>query len=97
MKWLWTWDGQCFGYREHEDLWTCDGKHVGKIDGTDVYDSNGNYLGEIMNKERLITCISKKRDKGFRFKPYANRQPVEQNVNYAKYAMFVGYEDFPKF
>ena len=69
MKWLWTWDGQCFGYRDHEDLWTCDGKHVGKINGTDIYDSKGTYLGEIINGDRLITCKSKKLDTGYSFTP----------------------------
>ncbi|PKM77460.1 MAG: hypothetical protein CVU90_07555 [Firmicutes bacterium HGW-Firmicutes-15] len=96
MKWLWTWDGQCFGYRDHEDLWTYDGKHVGKISGTDIYDSKGDYLGEIINKERLITCKSKKHDRGYSFTPYANREGITKNIDYAGYAMYVGYEDFPK-
>jgi len=96
MKWLWTWDGKCFGYREQEDLWTYEGKHVGNIIGMDIYDSKGNYLGEIMHGDRLITCKSKKLDKGYSFTPYANRAAVPQNVNYAGYAMYAGYEDFPK-
>jgi len=96
MKWLWTWDGHFFGYKDGKDLWTYDGKHVGNISGTDIYDSNGNYLGEIMHGDRLITCKSKKQDKKDSFKPYANRAGCEKQGDYAGYAMYVGYEDFPK-
>lgn len=47
MRWLWTWDGVCFGYQEGNDLWTYDGQHVGRFDGDKVFDCNGRYLGEI--------------------------------------------------
>ncbi len=28
MKWLWTWGGTSFGYRDGDDLWTHDGRDV---------------------------------------------------------------------
>jgi hypothetical protein len=36
MRWLWTWGGICFGYRDGEDLWTYDGHHVGKFHADEV-------------------------------------------------------------
>jgi hypothetical protein len=96
MKWLWTWDGRFFGYLRGEDLWTYGGKHVGKVSGIDVYDSQGYYIGEISSKDRLITCVSKKGDKWFSFKPYADRLRVEKKADFPSYAMYTGYEDFPK-
>ena len=96
MKWLWTWDGRFFGYRDGEDIWTYKGKHIGKLDGTDVYDPQGKYLGELVSGERLVTCISKKNDRGYSFKPDPTIRRAPQNVDYAPYSMYAGYEDFPK-
>jgi len=95
MKWLWTWDGKFFGYKDGDDIWTFKGQHIGKLDGPEIFNSKGQYLGEIIS-DRLITCISKKNYKGFAYKPYAKRARVPKNVDYAGYAMFAGYEAFPK-
>ena len=59
MKWLWTWGGKCFGYKDGENLWTYSGKHVGKFSGDEIYDKNGHYLGVLIN-DKLITNKSKK-------------------------------------
>jgi hypothetical protein len=96
IKWLWTWDGKCFGYRDKDNLWTYEGKHVGKLYGTDIYNPNGKYLGEL-HGDRLITCLSKKNYTEFRFKPYANRPSNTKRRDYSEYKMYLGYEDFPKF
>jgi hypothetical protein len=94
VKWLWTWDGKFFGYKDGDDIWTYKGKHIGKLDGTEIYDASGKYLGEIIS-DRLITCITKKNYQGFGYKPYGQRARVLKNVDYAGYAMFAGYEAFP--
>jgi hypothetical protein len=59
VEWLWTWGGQCFGYRDGDDLWTYDGKHIGRFNGSEVYDRRGRYLGEVMKGDRLITNKAK--------------------------------------
>lgn len=61
MQWVWTWGGQCFGYRDGDHLWTHDGRHVGRFDGDQVYGrGDGSYLGVVMSNDRLITNTSKK-------------------------------------
>jgi hypothetical protein len=59
MHWLWTWGGECFGYRENDNLWTYNGKHVGCFHGDEVYAPDGWYLGEIKRGNRLVIDRSK--------------------------------------
>jgi hypothetical protein len=95
MKWLWTWSGSCFGYRDGNDLWTHDGRHVGKFYDSEVYDATGNYLGELRGESRLITNSSKT---GRRKPPFArrgSRGAYSRYSPYAAYAMYAGYTEFP--
>lgn len=93
--WFWAWGGECFGYKEGDNLWTYDGRHVGKFRGDEVYASDGRYLGEIRNNNRLISNTSKKSKLGGIFAPYANRVAFVRYINYVGYVMYAGYEDFP--
>ena len=95
MKWLWTWSGECFGYREGDDLWTYSGKHVGQFFGDEVYGSDGRYLGEIMDQEFLITNTGKSSWAQSAFTPYGNRGGYAKYASYAGYAMYTGHQDFP--
>jgi len=95
MKWLWTWGGKCFGYRDGDNLWTHDGYHIGKIRGDKVYGRDGRYLGEIKSDNRLITNKSKKNVVSSSFTPYANRVGYVKYVDYVGYVMYLGYEEFP--
>lgn len=95
MKWLFTWGGRCFGYREGDDLWTYDGRHVGRFYNEDVYGPDGGYLGEIMNENRLITNKSKKIWRQGSFTHYCKRVGYVKYVDYVGNVMYAGYEDFP--
>lgn len=95
MKWLWTWTGKCFGYRDGDNLWTYDGRHIGVFFGDEVYDKNGKYLGEIMNENRLIRNRSKQNYRKNNFTPYANTVGYVKYVDYVGYVMYSGHEDFP--
>lgn len=94
-KWLWTWEGECFGYKEGSNLWTYDGRHVGGFHGDEVFAADGRYLGEIKSNNRLITNLSKKSKLRGIFTPYANRAAFVKYVDYVGYVMYAGYEDFP--
>ncbi len=93
MKWLWTWDGKCYGYQDGDRLFRVDGENVGYFVGNEIYSCNsGRYTGELKNS-RLITNKSKKSK---------HRSPIVQQVgmtavtpcDYVGYVMHVGYEDF---
>jgi hypothetical protein len=60
MEWLFKWGGECFGYRDNDNLRTHDGRHVGKFHGDEIYGPDGQYLGEITSEPRLISNKSKK-------------------------------------
>ncbi|WP_432359814.1 hypothetical protein [Sporosarcina sp. UB5] len=94
MKWLWTWGGKCFGYRDGDNLWTHEGKHVGKFYDKEVYGKNGNYLGEIRN-DRLITDQNRRHFRKSSFTPYGDRVAYVKLVDYTGNVMYVGYTDFP--
>ncbi len=34
MDWLWTWGGECFGYRVNDRLFVYHGMQVGRFDAT---------------------------------------------------------------
>lgn len=95
MDWLWTWSGECFGYRDGDDLWTADGRHVGRFDGTEAYGSDGHYLGEVMSDNRLITHMGKKNWRRPSFAPYGRRGSYARYANYVGYVMYAGHKDFP--
>lgn len=95
MRWLWTWGGTCFGYRDGDDLWTYDGRHVGRFDGNEVYGPAGRYLGEVMSGDRLITSHAKQSWRRGTFTPHGRRLGYIQHTNYLGYLMYAGYEDFP--
>ena len=95
MQWLWTWGGECFGYRDRDDLWTHDGKHVGRFAGDEVFGRDGRYLGEVKSGNRLITAQGKSLRRRAAFTPYGNRVGYVRYVNYVGSVMYVGYKDFP--
>jgi hypothetical protein len=95
MQWLWNWGGECFGYRDGDNLWTSDGKHVGRFYSDEIYGRDGRYLGELRNQNRLITHRSKSSWRKPGFSPYGGRAAYARYANYAGYAMYAGYEDFP--
>lgn len=95
MKWFWTWGGECFGYRDGDDLWTYDGRHVGRFYDDEIYGTDGKYLGEVMSENRLITHSSKKHWVKNVFALYGNRAAFARYINYVGYVMYAGYEDFP--
>lgn len=95
MKYLWTWSGNFFGYREDNELWTYKGKHVGKIYDDEIYDSKGRYLEEIMAENRLIVNGMKKNFRKWAFTPYFNRWARIKMIDYVGYVMYLGYTSFP--
>jgi hypothetical protein len=95
MKWLWTWSGISFGYRQGDDLRTHDGRHVGRFHGDEVYGPDGHYLGELKNENRLITSLSKSTRRHGAFGPYAQNVAYAPYASYVGYVMYAGYTDFP--
>lgn len=96
MKWLWTWGGKSFGYRDGDDLWTHDGRHVGRFYGNEVYWGRGAYLGEIKSTDQLITNLAKQHWRRPNFMPWARRVAYAPYADYVGYAMYNGCEDFPR-
>jgi hypothetical protein len=94
MEWLWNWGGECFGYRDGDDLFAYHGKQVGQFHGEEIYGADGRYLGELMNQNRLITHRGKKGWRQSSFGP-SHRGGYARYAGYAGYAMYAGYEDFP--
>ncbi len=94
--WLWTWAGECFGYREGDNLWTHDGKHAGKFHGGDeVYDSHGRYVGEVADIHRLIADSAKNWKWMPSFMPLAKRIPREFHASRPPLPMCDDHKDFP--
>jgi len=94
MEWFWTWGGECFGYRNGDNLFTHNGVHAGKFYGDEVYGADGRYLGEIKNENRLITHSGKVGWTKFSFGRLAGGS-YARYANYVGYAMYAGYQDFP--
>ncbi|MEL6826377.1 MAG: hypothetical protein AAFN91_09035 [Pseudomonadota bacterium] len=95
MKWYWTWEGKCFGYRKGDDLWTHDGKHIGQFHGDEVYGTDGRYLGEEKSDKFLITHQGKSNWRKHAFSPRGRVTGYVAYADYTGYAMYAGYEDFP--
>lgn len=95
MTHLWTWSGNYFGYRSDNQLWSKSGIHVGVIHDHEIYDHNGLYLGEILNG-RLIRNSQKKYHRKCASPYYSRRAGFAKFADYVGYAMYVGWEDFPK-
>jgi hypothetical protein len=47
MDWMWTWGGECFGYRDGHSSFTYFGREVGRFHNDEIYGSNGRYLGAV--------------------------------------------------
>jgi hypothetical protein len=92
--WLWTWGGECFGYRRDDRLFAYYGKQVGKFHGDEVYGADGSYLGELKSEKRLITNLSKQSWRRSGFGPVQGGS-YARYASYAGYAMYGGFEDFP--
>lgn len=94
MDWMWTWEGECFGYRDGDALFAYHGAQAGKFYGDEIYGADGRYLGEVMNQNRLITHRGKQGWRKYSFSAI-RRGGYARYANYAGYAMYAGYEDFP--
>ena len=96
-EWLWTWGGECFGYRRGEWLFTYDGRTVGRFVGDEVYATSGNYLGELRSagQERRLTTSNYKKSRVVEaFSPKVE-EPYERRANRLPQTVYCGYQDFP--
>jgi hypothetical protein len=92
---MWTWGGKFVGYREGDYLWRgSTGECIGTFDGDEVYGKDGRYRGEVMSDDRLIRNPAKS---GWIRSPTPSfgRRGSIALADYAGYAMYAGYEDFP--
>ena len=94
MMWLWTWGGECFGYREGDYLWTYLGKHAGCFHGDEVYASNGWDLGEIKQGNRLVVDRSKSGQLKPQFAQAIDRLTCPRNDHYPALTLYLGHKDF---
>ena len=94
MDWLWTWGGECFGYRNNDGLFTYYGREVGRFHDEEIYGKDGRYLGEVKSRNRLITNRAKSSWVKSSFSPRTGGS-YARYANYAGYAMYAGHEDFP--
>ena len=95
MRWLWTWGGECFGYREGDYLWTYSGKHAGCFHGDEVYASDGWYLGEIKQGNRLVVDRCKSGQLKPQFTRSIDRLACPRHDNYPALTLYVSHKDFP--
>jgi hypothetical protein len=95
MQWLWTWGGECFGYRDRDGLWTHYGFHVGQFHGDEVFGPDGRYLGELRHENRLITHRARLATAISGFAPLPQRIAYAPSERAATYVLYEGYEDFP--
>jgi hypothetical protein len=91
MDWMWTWGGECFGYRNGHSLFTYFRQEVGRFHNDEIYGSDGRYLGEIKSRNRFITRRSKSSWVKSSFAPRTGGS-YARYANYAGYAMYAGYE-----
>lgn len=93
-QWLWTWDGNSFGFRDNDQLFRQDGKHVGKFDGDEVYDAHtGLYLGEVID-DRLIRKTSKVNKRRSAPSPRSRSARMSRTGRTGR-VMRAGYTDWP--
>src|SRR4051812_10077192 len=95
MHWLWTWGGECFGYREGDNLWTYNGKHVGCFHGDEVYAPDGWYLGEISRGNRLVIDRSKNGRSIPQFMRCTYCWPSPRFDHSLPLTLYLSYRDFP--
>jgi hypothetical protein len=95
MHWLWTWGGECFGYREGDNLWTYNGKHVGCFHGDEVYAPDGWYLGEIRRGNRLVIDRSKSAQSKPRFVRCKDRLASPRLDYSPPLTLYLSCKDFP--
>jgi hypothetical protein len=94
MDWMWTWGGECFGYRNGDSVFGYFGREVGKFHEDEIYGSDGRYLGEVKIRNRIITH----RSKGSWVKSSSTPRTggsYARVANYAGDARYAGHEDFP--
>jgi hypothetical protein len=95
MRMLWTWGGTFFGYEDRGDLYTHDGRHVGRFNKAgNVFSPDGYYLGQVM-QDRLISSNANDNLRAGAFTPYGKRGVIAPHANFAGYAMYAGFRDFP--
>lgn len=58
MTFVHRWNGEYFGWIDHDDLYTNDGRHVGRLNGREIYGVKGGYVGEL-REHRLIASNAK--------------------------------------
>jgi hypothetical protein len=95
MEWLWTWGGECFGYREGDYLWTYSGKHVGCFHGDELYAPDGWYLGEIKQGNRLVIDRSKIGQSKPRFTRSIDRLARPRYDDSPALTLYLSHKDFP--
>ena len=94
MKWLHTWGGTSFGYKDEDgNLWTHDGKHVGKFREEIVFSPSGDYLGELRNGKLIKKSNHNARSNTFA--PRMTRVGYVNHIDHVGYVMIAGFEDFP--
>ena len=96
-QWLWTWNGECFGYRRDHSLFTHDGVEVGRFVGLEVFGVDGQYLGELKRTtdgERLITGSYKKARRSPPFVPTLVNAAQRLEARRPQ-TMYCGHEEFP--
>jgi hypothetical protein len=93
MDWLWTWGGECFGYRRDDSLFAHHGTDVGRFHGDEIYGADGLYLGELRSG-KLITDTRKENRRKTPFSPQRAGSYVRY-VNHVGTVMYVGFVDFP--
>jgi hypothetical protein len=93
---IWTWNGECFGFRRGDSLFTYHGVEVGRFVGKEVYGPDGRYLGEMGNADdgpRLLTSAYKKSLQAEAFAPTiesAHTKAARRNAE----SLYCGFEDF---
>jgi hypothetical protein len=93
-RWLWTWGGISFGYREGDELWTHAGRHVGHFRGNEAYDPNGGYLGEIRSGVRLIIDARKQAQRQLPFFPLPPRPGASRHAPSTALPLPADHRDF---
>ena len=97
LKWLWTWGGKSFGYRDGDKLFTMEGLQVGRFFGREVYRPDGSYLGETGPGEDAVALVTN-HYKRSRTQPGFVPVLVDPKMPLAPQPprpFYLGHEDFP--